>query len=149
VAALAAGRSSRWQIVVAWALGPASLYVLASFAQAALVERNLSVDIGFGRSLAFWIGAIYLALPLWGFLPAHPTGWYARRPIIVAAGSVGVVGAVVSAVYAGLWLAGHWVSSVGVPVAGSVVVLLAAASATLWLAGRESSRRVQSGPADE
>jgi hypothetical protein len=113
------------------------VYVLASLAQATLVERNVSVDIGFGRSLAFWIGAIYLALPQWGFLPARPLGWYARRPVILAAGTIGLVGAIVSAVYTVLWLGGHWQTSVGLPVVGSIAVLLVAATVTLWLAGRE------------
>jgi len=143
------GRSPRWLVVAVWALGPAGLYTLASFAHAALVERSLSVDIGFGRSLSFWIGAIYLALPLWGFLPARPTGWYARRGVIVAAGTVGLIAAALCAAYAALWLSPHWVPSVGLPVVGSIIVLIVAAVAVLWLAGREASRRVESRPADE
>jgi hypothetical protein len=127
--------------VAAWALGPAGLYALLSLGHAALIERALTVDIGFGRSLAFWIGAIYLALLLWGFLPARPTGWYARRPGVIVAGVLGVVGAIVCGAYTALWLAAHWVPSVGGPVLGSIVVLAIAATFVLWLAGREDPSR--------
>jgi hypothetical protein len=136
----------RWLIVAAWSLGPAALYGLASLGHAALVERNLTIDIGFGRSLAIWIGAIYLALLLWGFLPARPTGWYARRRSVLAAGIVGLIGVVVGAAYTVLWLRAHWVSSIGGPVVGSIVVLMAAAIFTLWLAGRADPARSGAGP---
>ena len=69
----------RWLVILAWSTGPAALYALLSLAHAAFVERILSVDVGFGRSLAFWIGSIYLALLAWGFLPRRPDAWYARR----------------------------------------------------------------------
>jgi hypothetical protein len=131
----------RGLVVAVWSLGLASLYVLASFAQAALVERSLTVDVGFGRSLGFWTCAIYVALPLWGFLPARPTGWYARRQLLLAVGTVGAVGAIASAIFLALWLPAHWVASIGLPVVLSIVVLLVAAVAVLWLAGREASRR--------
>jgi hypothetical protein len=133
--------AARWLIVASWSTGPAAVYVLAALAHAALVERNLTVDIGFGRTLAFWIGAIYLALPLWGFLPARPSGWYARRSVVAPIAGIGVVGGLVSAAYAALWLGGHWVTSVGTPVLGSLVVLIVAGTFTLWLAGREERPR--------
>jgi hypothetical protein len=131
--------SSRWLVVAAWALGPAGLYGLATFAHAALVERSLTVDVAFGRSLGFWVGAVYLALPLWGFLPARPTGWYARRAWVMRSSAVGIVCAAITLVYDGLWLSTHWVLGVGVPVVGSLVVLTVAAVGTLWLAGRQGS----------
>lgn len=133
-------------LVAVWSLGPAGLYTLASLGQAALVERSLTVEVGFGRSLAFWIGAIYLALPLWGFLPARSTGWYARRSAIVALGTLGGLGVVASAVLLGLWLPAHWVGSVGVPVVGSIVVLALGAIAVLGLAGRQTPLAPQPPP---
>jgi hypothetical protein len=135
-----------WLVVSAWALGPAGLYGLVSLGHAALVERSLSIDGGFGRSLAIWIGAIYLALPLWGFLPARPRGWYARRWAILVAGGVGLIGVVTGAVYAALWLRAHWVPSIGGPVLGSIVVLAVAATFTLWLAGRADRPRGDTPP---
>jgi hypothetical protein len=126
-------------VITAWALGLAGLYGLGSFAHAALVERSLSIDVAFGRSLGFWVGAVYLALPLWGFLPARPTGWYARRAVVLASGSVGTVCAAISLVYDALWLRAHWVSAVGLPVTGSLAVLVVAAVGVLWLAGRQGS----------
>src|SRR4051812_14242857 len=53
-----ASPSPRWLVVLAWSTGPAALYTLLSLAHAAVVERILSVDVGFGRSLAFWVGSI-------------------------------------------------------------------------------------------
>ena len=130
------GLSPRWLVVAVWALGPAGVYWLASLAHAALVERSLGVDVAFGRSLGFWIGAIYLALPLWGFLPARPSGWYARRRAVLIVGAVGAIGLLAAAISGALWLPGHWIGSVGLPVVGSIVVLLIAATFTLWLASR-------------
>ena len=133
----ASRRVSRSLVIAAWATGPAALYALASLAHALLVERNLSVDVGFGRSLAFWIGSIYLALLAWGFLPRRPDAWYARRRPVLVALALGLVGLAACGAYTGLWLVGHWVPSVGVPVAASIVVLLVAAVGVLWLAGRD------------
>ena len=127
----------RWLAVLAWSVGPAGLYALASLAHAAFLERNLSVDVGFGRGLAFWVGTIYLALLGWGFLPARPGGWYARRALVLALLAAGLLGAVVCGAYTALWLAAHWVPSIGLPVAASLAVLLVAALGVLWLAGRE------------
>lgn len=134
VAVPAASPSPRWLVVLAWSTGPAGVYALASLAHAAFVERILSVEVGFGRSLAFWIGAIYLALLAWGFLPRRPSGWYARRRPIVGALALGLAGVVVCGAFTGLWLVGHWVPAIGVPVTVSIVVLLVAAVGVLWLA---------------
>jgi hypothetical protein len=130
----------RWLIIVAWSLGPAGLYALLGLAHAALVERILNVDVGFGRSLAFWVGAIYLALLGWGFLPARPTGWYARRSLVLGLGAVGVVGLAVCGAFTGLWLANRWVAAIGTPVVASICVLLLAALGVLWLAGRDQRK---------
>jgi hypothetical protein len=126
--------------MLAWSLGPAGLYALLSLLHAALVERNVSVDVGFGRSLAFWVGSVYLALLGWGFVPAHPTGWYARRRVVFAMLVPGAIGFLVCGSFTGLWLAGHWVSAVGGPVTVSGVVLVVVAVGVLWLAGREESQ---------
>jgi hypothetical protein len=123
-------------VVLAWSTGPAALYALLSLAHAALVERILSVDVGFGRSLAFWVGSICLALLAWGFLPRRPDAWYARRGPILGALAIGLVGLVVCGAFTGLWLAAHWVPAIGVPVVASVAVLVVAAVGVLWLAGR-------------
>ena len=127
----------RWLVVLAWSIGPAAVYVLLSLAHAALVERSLSVDVGFGRSLAFWIGAVYLALPGWGFLPARPTGWYARRRLVLGLVGLGLVGLVTCGAFTALWLAGHWVAAIGTPVLAAILVLALAALGVLWLAGRD------------
>jgi hypothetical protein len=127
----------RWRVVLAWSLGPASLYTLLSLAHAAVVERILSVDVGFGRSLAFWVGTIYLALLTWGFLPAQPAGWYARRGVLVALMVLGLVGLVICGTFTGLWLANRWVSAIGTPVLASILVVTLAALGVLWLAGRD------------
>src|SRR6185436_17799760 len=46
-AVLAAAAAPRWLVIVAWSVGPAALYALASLGHAAFVERILSVDVGF------------------------------------------------------------------------------------------------------
>jgi hypothetical protein len=130
----------RWTVILAWSTGPAGLYALLGLAHAAFVEQILSVDVGFGRTLAFWIGSIYLALPIWGFLPRHLNVWYARRRWLTVALAVGAVGAVTSTVYAALWLRTHWVASVGGPVVAAIAVLVVAATGVLWLAGRDDRR---------
>ena len=101
-------------MVLAWSTGPAAVYALTSLSQAAVVERILSVDVGFGRSLAFWIGSIYLGLLAWGFLPRRPGAWYARRRPVIGALALGLVGVVVCGAFTILWLAGHWVPAIGV-----------------------------------
>lgn len=130
----------RWLVILAWSTGLAGLYALAGLLHAALVERILSIDVGFGRGLAFWVGAVYLTLLGWGFLPARPVGWYAGRRPALAALAVGVVGALVCGAFTGLWLAAHWVPAVGVPVTVSIAVLLVAAIGVLWLAGWDERR---------
>lgn len=138
---LAPAGSPRWLVIVAWSTGLAGLYALLSLVHAAVIERNLSVDVGFGRSLAFWIGSIYLLLLGWGFVPARPAGRYAARSLVLAALAVGVLGVVVCGTFTGLWLASHWVASVGGPVTVSIAVLTVAAVAVLWLAGHEDRVR--------
>jgi hypothetical protein len=130
----------RWLVILAWSTGLAGLYALASLAHAALIERILSVDVGFGRSLAFWVGTIYLALLGWGFLPARPGGRYTQRPAVLAALAVGLLATVVCGTYTALWLAAHWVPAVGGPVTASIAVLVVAAVGVLWLAGRDAGR---------
>ena len=130
----------RWLVILAYSTGLAGFYALVSFAHAAFVERLLSVDVGFGRALAFWIGSIYLALLTWGFLPARPDGWYARRRPVLVALVTGLVGAVASGAFTVLWLVAHWVPAVGVPVTASIAVLLVAAVGVLWLAARDERR---------
>jgi hypothetical protein len=131
----------RWLVIVAWSTGLAGLYALLGLAHAALIERMLSVDVGFGRSLAFWIGSIYLLLLGWGFVPARPVGWYAARRLVLTALGVGLVALAVCGAFTGLWLASHWAPSVGVPVTLSIAVLAAAAVGVLWLAGHEDRVR--------
>lgn len=130
----------RWLVLLAWSTGPAALYALASLAHAAFVERVLGVDVGFGRSLAFWVGSIYLALLTWGFLPRRADAWYARRRNVLIALAIGLVGVLVCGTFTGLWLAAHWVPAVGVPVVASILVLLAAAVGVLWLASGDGGR---------
>jgi hypothetical protein len=127
----------RWLVIVAWSLGPAALYALLGLAHAGIVERILSVDVGFGRSLAFWVGAIYLALLGWGFLPARPVGWYARRSLVLGLAGAGLVGLVVCGTFTALWLANRWVAAIGTRVIASILVLLLAGLGVLWLAGRD------------
>lgn len=124
-------------MIVAWGTGVAGLYTLLSLAHAAVIERLLTVDVGFGRSLAFWIGSIYGLLLGWGFVPRQPTGRYAARPLVFAGLGVGLVALAVCGTYTALWLAAHWVGSVGGPVSASIAVLVTAAIGVLWLAGRE------------
>jgi hypothetical protein len=131
----------RWLIILAWSTGLAGAYALASLAHAALVERILSVDVGFGRGLAFWVGTVYLALLGWGFLAPRPAGWYARRTPTLGALAVGIVGAVVCGTSTALWLAAHGVPAVVGPVSVSIVVLVLGAVAVLWLAARDDRRR--------
>jgi hypothetical protein len=130
----------RWLVVLAWATGPAAVYVLLSLAHAAFIERNLTVDIGFGRTLAYWVGATYLALLARGFLPRQPSRWYAHRRTVLAVLALGTLGGAVSAGYAAFWLAGHWVPGVGEPVVVSLVVLVVAAVGVLRLAARDDRR---------
>ena len=132
-----ASASPRWLVVLAWSTGPAALYALLSLAHAAVVERILNVDVGFGRSLAFWIGSIYLALLAWGFLPRVPRGRYAARRTVLLLVALGLLGAIVCGAFTVLWLPAHWVPATGVPVAASMAALLVAAVGVLWLAGRE------------
>ncbi len=131
---------SRWLVTLAWATAPPAVYVLLSLAHAAFVERILTVDVGFGRTLAYWVGSAYLGLLAWGFLPAQPAGWYARRRPAIVAVSIGLLGGAVSAAYAALWLADHWAPSVSVPVLASLAVLLAAAVVVLRLAARDDRK---------
>lgn len=134
---------ARWLVVAGWSTGLAGLYVLLSLAHAVVVERALTVDVAFGRSLAYWIGAAYLVLLAWGFLPRRPTRWYARRRPTLAAMAVGLLGGAVSLVYTAFWLAEHWVPAIGVPVFGSIVVLVAAAVVVLRLAARDDQRAAE------
>jgi hypothetical protein len=126
----------RWLVILAWSGGPAAVYALLGLAHAALVERSLTVEIGFGRSLAFGVGALYIALPLWGFLPRHPRGWYARRGPLLASGLVGILGLAVCGGFTIAWLAAHWNPAVGIPVTASILALAVAAVVTLWFASR-------------
>jgi hypothetical protein len=112
-----------------------------SLAHAALIERILTVDVGFGRSLAFWIGTIYLLLLGWGFLPARPAGRYAARGPVFAALVVGLLGLAVCGTYTALWLSMRWSPSIGGPVTASIAILMLAAIGVLWLAGRDDRKR--------
>ena len=126
---------ARWLVILAWSSGPAAAYALLGLLHA-LVQQALSVEVGFGRSLAFWVAALYLALPLWGFLPRRPSGWYARRPAAPLALLVGLLGAIVCGGFAVAWLARHGTASVAIPVLGSIAVLVVLGALTLGLAGR-------------
>jgi hypothetical protein len=134
---------ARWLVVAGWSTGLAGLYVLLSLAHAAVVERALTVDVAFGRSLAYWVGATYLALLAWGFLPRHSSRWFARRRPTFAALAVGLLGGAVSVGYTALWLARHWVPAIAVPVAGAIVVLVVAAVVVLRLAARDDQRAAE------
>ena len=127
-------------VILAWATGPAALYALLGLLHAALVERILTIDVGFGRSLAFWVGTLYLALLLWGLLPPRPAGWYARRGTVRGVGILGILGALVCGSFTTAWLATRWNASVGGPVLVSLAILAAAAGLTLWYADRESGQ---------
>jgi len=131
------GSAPRWLVVVAWSSGPAALYALLGLAHAAVVERSLTLDVGFGRSLAFWVGTVYLALPLWAFLSARPSGWYARRGAIGAASTVGGLGLLVCGGFTVVWSLARWNGRVGLPIVLSLIALAATAGLTLWFAARE------------
>lgn len=127
----------RWLVILVWSLGVAGLYALIGLAHAAFVERILNLDVGFGRSLAFWVVALYIALPLWGFLPKTPTGWYARRPAIRVASVSAIVGTLVCGGYTVVWVIARWNPAVGIPVLGSIALVTIVAVATLWWASKE------------
>ena len=126
----------RWLVVAAWATGPAAVYALLSLAHALLVERRLTVDVGFGRSLAFWVVSVYLALILWGFLARRPGPRFARPRVAYPLLGVGALGLLVCGGFTLTWLAARWSPGVGVPVIGAICVMLAAGTGTLWLADR-------------
>lgn len=130
----------RWRLVAAWSTGPAAIYALLSLAHAALVERVLTVDVGFGRSLAFWVLSAYLALGLWGFLPRRPRGRYARRGAVTAALTSGLLGLLACGGFTVAWLVARWNASVAVPVLASLAAMLVAALATLWVADKTEAR---------
>ncbi len=125
----------RGAVALAWATGPAAAYVLLSLVHAR-ADGILSVEVGFSRSLAFWVGAIYLSLLLWGFLPRRPVGWYARRQAVLPALLVGAFGALVCGGLAVAWLARHGNVTVALPVLASIATLGLLAAYTLHLAGR-------------
>ncbi len=131
----------RWLVIAAWASGPAALYALLGLAHALLVERSLTVDVGFGRSLAFWVVSAYLALLLWGFLPRQPSPRLAQPGVTYPALAVGVLGLLVCGGFTLAWLGAHWNRSIGMPVLGAMVVMVAAAVGTLWLADRAGAPR--------
>jgi hypothetical protein len=144
--ALRSSAAPRWLVILVWSPGVAGVYALVGLLHAALVERLLTLDIGFGRSLAFWVVALYVALPLWGFLPKHPTGWYARKPAILVAGVFAVLGTLVCGGYTLVWVVARWNATVGVPVLASILLVAVVAVATLWWASREEEPRGESGP---
>lgn len=129
---------SRSSVVVAWATGAAGAYVLLSMLHAVGVERLISVDIAFGRSLAFWVTSLYVGLPLWALLPREPSGWYACRRIVAVGLVTGALGALVCAGVLIAWLARRWNPSVGWPVVGSLLAVLVVAAACLWIASRDA-----------
>ncbi|MCC7372372.1 MAG: hypothetical protein IT306_28420 [Chloroflexi bacterium] len=131
----------RGVVIVAWSLGLAGLYALLSLLHAALFQQILTVDVGFGRSFAFWIGSLYLLLLGWGFVPRTPNGWYARRLPTLAALGVGLAALAVCGTYTALGLAARWTPAVGGPVSLSVAVLIVAAGGVVWLADREDRIR--------
>lgn len=134
----AANSSRRWLAIVAWSSGSAAAYALVGLVHAA-AEGVLDVDVGFGRSLAFWVGTVYLALGLWGFLPRRPTAWYSRPRPLVAAGLLGAVGTIVCGGYTVAWLAAHWSAAIGTPVLITLLALAAMISLTMWIAGQEDA----------
>jgi hypothetical protein len=127
----------RGLVILGWSSGPAAAYALLGLLHAALVERMINVDIGFGRSLAFWVLTLYIALPLWGFLPSSPRRWYARRRTVQAALLLGILGTLVCGGFTVAWLAAHWSWRAGPPVVASLVVVGIAAAVTLRFASRE------------
>jgi hypothetical protein len=132
-------RPARWLTILAWSTGPAAVYALLGLLHAAVVERILNLDVAFGQSLAFWVGAAYIALPLWGFLPRTPAGWYARRRLTQATLAVGVAGAAICGGVTIAWLVVHWRPSVAIPALSTILVLLVAMIVTLWYASRQES----------
>lgn len=128
-------------MIAAWTTGPAALYALASLAHALLVERHLSVDVGFGRSLAFWVVSAYLALMLWGFLPRRPSPRLARPGSAYPMLAIGAVGLLVCGGFTLAWLGARWNASIGGPVIGALMVMLVAAVGTLWIADRTEPTR--------
>ena len=126
----------RWLVIAAWSTGLAALYALLGLVHAA-AQGVLDVDVGFGRSLAFWVGAVYLTLGLWGFLPPRPLAWYSRRGPVIAAGLLGAVGTLVCGGFTVAWLASHWTAAVGTPVILSLAALAGMIALTMWVAGRE------------
>lgn len=126
--------------MAAWAIGPAGLYALLSMAHALLVERSLNVDIGFGRALAFWVVSAYLALMMWGFLPRPAPTRLARPGLVYPLLGVGAFGLLVCGGFTLAWLGARWNPAIGVPVIGALIVMLAAAGGTLWIADRAESR---------
>jgi hypothetical protein len=127
-------------VIAAWATGPAAVYALLSLAHALLIEGVLTVDIGFGRSLAFWVVATYLALLLWGFLPPAPSARVARPAVVYPLLGVGMLGLLICGGFTLAWLAAHWRASVGVSVLGSLVAMVLAGLGTLWIADRTERR---------
>jgi len=123
-------------VIAAWATGPAAAYALLSLAHALLIEGTLTVDIGFGRSLAFWVVATYLALVLWGFLARSPSARLARPAVVYPLIGLGLLGLLICGGFTVAWLAAHWRASVGVPVIGSLIAMVLAALGTLWIAER-------------
>ena len=130
------GRPPRWLVILAWSTGPPGCR-LAALAYAALVEHTLSVDVAFGRLLGFVVGSIYLALPLWGFLPYRPVGRFVQRGLVLVMTTIGLITAIIASVVTALWLSAHRVPAVGWPVVISIAVLIVAAIGTLALAGHE------------
>lgn len=137
----AAGGVPRGLVVLAWASGIAGLYALLGVLHAALVERSLSVEVGFGRALAYWVGTAYLGLLLWGFLPREAAGWYARRSLMLGAAAFGVLGLLVCGGFTVAWVLARWSASAGPPAVASLIGLLVVALGVLWLAGREDRAR--------
>ena len=132
----ATARLSRSLVIAVWSTGPAAAYALLSLAHALLIERSLNVDVGFGRSLAYWVVSVYLALLLWGFLPRRPPPHFARPGLAYPLLGVGALGLLVCGGFTLAWLAARWNPSVGVPVIAALIVMLAAGVGTLWIADR-------------
>ena len=136
----AARRLPRRLVIAAWATGPAAIYALLSLAHALVIQRNLTVAVGFGRSLAFWVVATYLALLLWGFLPPAPSARFARPSVAYPLLGIGLLGLLICGGFTLAWLAAHWSPSVGGPVLGALVLMVLAGLGTLWIADRTEPR---------